>query len=167
MENEITVEVDVSLEKLKEILNKNSFKITREYDINDIYMVNKDLKIDINNINEILNNCILLRNIKLKNETRKFITYKHKAYNEKNEIIKREDTYCSIISIDEAFLLFQKIGYKKLIEIKDHLIVYKNNFLEFAVQLVNNKHIYIEIEQRNNKSINELKKEFFKTKYSY
>lgn len=37
--------------------------------------------------------------------------------------------------------------YEELLRINDHLIVYANQVDEIAVQLVNDKYIYIEIEQ--------------------
>ena len=58
----------------------------------------------------------------------------------------------------------KQIGYKKIFSIHDESIVYINNDIELTVQIVNDKHIFIEIEQKfthlKNKiySINELKK---------
>ncbi len=42
------------------------------------------------------------------------------------------------------------MNYEELIHINDHLIVYSNNIDEVTVQLVNDKHIYIEIEEECN-----------------
>ena len=47
--NELTVEVDITFEELESILEKNNFKIKEIYDINDIYFVQKNKKIDIAN----------------------------------------------------------------------------------------------------------------------
>ncbi len=38
--------------------------------------------------------------------------------------------------------------YEELLRIDDHIIVYANQEDEIAVQLVNDKHIYIEIEEK-------------------
>ena len=40
-ENEITVEVDCSIEELKNILATNNFKIEEEYDLIDYYLIKK------------------------------------------------------------------------------------------------------------------------------
>jgi len=144
-ENEITVEVDLSIEELKKKLKENNFVINEEYDVIDVYMVKDE---DVNDTClEILKKCILIRNIITKKENIKRITYKYKEYNEKEEIIKQGKINCGIDSIDNAISLFEAIGYKKLIKINDHLIVYSNDNTELVVQLVNNKHIYIEMEE--------------------
>lgn len=43
-ENEITVEVDTNLENLINILEERGFKLKEEYDLNDIYLINKNDK---------------------------------------------------------------------------------------------------------------------------
>ena len=40
-ENEITVEVDTTLENLISILENRGFKLKEAYDLNDIYLINK------------------------------------------------------------------------------------------------------------------------------
>lgn len=147
-ENEITVEVDTSLEKLEEILRLNNFVVKNEYDLIDIYMVNNSC--DSKESLDILKNCLLIRNVITKEENKKIITYKYKEYNDKKEIIKQGKVDCSVASIEEAKNLLETIGYRELIKINDHLIVYANENTEFAVQLVNNKHIYIELEEKCN-----------------
>jgi len=41
------------------------------------------------------------------------------------------------------------IGYKELIHIQNNSVVYTNDKIEFAVQLVNDKYIFIELEERS------------------
>lgn len=144
-ENEITVEVNTDIETLNKILKENRFTIKEEYDLIDIYMVKDDNENDTNL--EILKKCILIRNIITEEENIKRITYKYKEYNDKEEIIKQGKINCGIDSIENALSLFKVIGYKELIKINDHLIVYANENTEFVVQLVNDKHIYIEMEE--------------------
>ena len=144
-ENEITVEVSIDYEKLKEKLFSNNFKIEEEYEVNDIYMLNKKS----NNICEaldLLKNCVLIRDIIYEISIFKCITYKNNEYNEKKEIVKQGKIDCYINNVDDAIELFEALGYEKLIQIKDHIIVFSNSEDELAVQLVNQKHIYIEIE---------------------
>lgn len=144
-ENEITVEVNTDIETLNKILKENKFIIKEKYDLIDIYMV-KDENVNDTNL-EILKKCILIRNIITEKENIKRITYKYKEYNDKEEIIKQGKINCGIDSIENAISLFKAIGYKELIKINDHLIVYANENTEFVVQLVNDKHIYIEMEE--------------------
>lgn len=85
----------------------------------------------------------MIKNIKL-------ITYKYKEYNDKKDIIKQGKIDCGVISISDAKSLLELIGYKELIQIRDHLIVYVNDKTELAVQFINDKYIYIEIEEKSN-----------------
>lgn len=165
-ENEITVEVSISLDELKDLLYKNNFLLKNEYDLNDIYMIKNNC--DSENPLEMLKQCILIRYVIEEDKEKKLITYKHKEYNEEGEILKQGKIDCSINSIEDAYLLFQSIGYKELIRINNHSLVFANEFSEFAVQCVNDKHVYIEIEQENNyidkvyETIDEMKNEIEK-----
>lgn len=155
-ETEITVEVNTSLDNLDCLLKNNNFKIKEEYDVNDIYLIDKSFS-EKRNYLEMLNHCILIRDIIEKNKKTKLITYKYKEYNEKNEIIKQGKINCEVSSITDAKKLLEALGYEEIISINDHLIVYENNDDELCVQLVNNKHIYIEIEDRKYRNIDEMK----------
>ena len=71
-ENEITVEVDTNLENLINILEERGFKLKEEYDLNDIYLINKNDK--ENDYLSMLNKCVLIRHIIEKDkETNNFI----------------------------------------------------------------------------------------------
>ena len=66
--------------------------------------------------------------------------------------------------IENCKLLFEELNFEELIRINDHMLIYATDNDEFAVQNVNNKHIYIEIEDKCNyanrfyNSIEEMKK---------
>ena len=162
-EREITVEVTCTLDELESKLKWFGFGVVDQYDVKDIYMVDKNFKYEENNLEfenieivkhppnkELLKHCILIRNVIEKDKNLKMITYKYKEYNENEEIVNEAKVNCSIESIDEAKELFESINYEELIRVNDHLIVYSNGIDEFMVQLVNNKHIYIEIEEHCN-----------------
>lgn len=148
-ENEITVETVCSLQELNNLLEKLEFKVMEEYDVFDIYMLDKNYNNTENKL-ELLKHCILIRDIVGKDEETKKITYKYKEYNEKEEIVKQGKIDCEILDIEEAKNLFEALNYEELIRINDHIIVYSNNIDELAVQVVNNKHIYLEIEEKCN-----------------
>lgn len=166
-EKEITVEVDCNIEELKKNLTTNNFDIKDEYDLIDYYLIKKDYDCNLNSV-EILKQCILLRNVVEKNKETKLITYKYKEYDENGDILKQGKVKCKIESIEDAQKLFEAMGYFKIIEIRDHITVYANETTELAVQEVNDKHIYIEIEQNCNRinkiysDIDEMKKEISK-----
>lgn len=146
-EKEVTIEVDCNKEELQEILKRNNFLVMEEYDVNDIYMIPKNYNKEADAL-ELLKQCILIRDIIETDKERKVITYKYKEYNDKKEIIKQGKLDCEINSIKQAKELFEILNYQEYITIKDHLIVYANKKDEICVQLVNNKHIYIEIEDK-------------------
>lgn len=80
---EITVRVNEKLEKASKKLEHLGFKIIRESDINDVYMTSKFNELNENNIQYVLKNSILLRNLRLKDKELKKITYKNKEYDSK------------------------------------------------------------------------------------
>lgn len=144
-EKEITVEVSCTLKELIEILNKNNFKLKQTYDVNDIYMIDKNYLKEKDPL-KLLNHSLLLRHIILENREKKLITNKQKIYNDKKEIIKQSKIDLKVYSIKEAKDFFETINYQELIKINDHLLVYANKEDELCIQMVNDKHIYIEIE---------------------
>ena len=147
-ENEITVEVDTTLENLISILENRGFKLKEAYDLNDIYLINKlDKKCDYLSM---LNNCVLIRHIIEENKETKMLTYKYKEYNEKKEITKQGKVQVKIDDIDNSKLLFEKLDFEELLRINDHMLVYATDKDELVIQNVNGKHIYIEIEDKCN-----------------
>ncbi len=145
-ENEITVEVDTNLDNLIKILETNGFILKQEYDLNDIYMINKDNK-ETDNL-KILSNCVLIRNVITSEKNIKLLTYKYKEYNEKKEIVKQSKIEFKIEDIEKAKSLFESLNFKELISLYDHMYIYATDKDEIAIQVVNNKHIYIEIENK-------------------
>ena len=145
-ENEITVEVNTTLQDLISILENNGFKLKETYDLNDIYLINRvDKKGDYLSM---LNKCVLIRHIIEENKETKMLTYKYKEYNENNEITKQGKVNVKIDDIDNSRLLFEKLNFEELIKINDHMLVYATDKDELVIQNVNGKHIYIEIEDK-------------------
>ena len=160
-EKEITVEIDVSLNDLIKLLEDNNFKLIEKYDLNDIYMIHKDIHEE--DPLSLLNKCILIRDIIEETEETKMLTYKYKEYNDKKEITTQSKIKVIIDYVDKTKLLFEKLDFKELIRIYDHLYVYANDTDEVVIQDVNNKHLYMEIEDechhanKTYKSIDEMK----------
>ena len=142
---QITVQFDKKLEDLKWILNSNEFVLKQEYDINDVYLV--DSSIDLNgDVLDILNNCVLVRNIINGKNNENRIIYKLKEYGKNQEITKYEEATCDVFSVDEAKNFLTVIGYNELMKISDHVFVYTNGIDEFHVQYVNEKYVFIEVD---------------------
>lgn len=147
-EKEITVEVDTDLTSLQMILEKNGFELKEVYDLNDIYLINKDDK--HGEYLSMLNRCVLIRNIIEENKETKMLTYKYKEFNDKKEITRQGKININIDNIDNTILLFKKLSFEELIRINDHMLIYATDKDELTIQCVNEKHIYVEIEDKCN-----------------
>ena len=119
LENEITVEVLETKENVINSISSNGFKLLKEYDINDIYLVKKEFE-NCKNYNELLNNSILIRDISEKPNTRKLITYKQKHIDDNGNILNQINANVEINNIDDAYNMLKLIGYMDLMKISDH-----------------------------------------------
>lgn len=161
-ENEITVQVTCSYEELHNLLIKQGFKIIKKYTIIDEYLISKDYDLRNKNYLDILKECVIVRYIE---NIVKELLYKYKEYSNNGDIIKQAKVSCKVNDIKEASNFMKTIGYKELIHIQNNSVVYINDKIEFAVQLVNDKYIFIELEDKSeylNKtysSIEEMKEE--------
>ena len=161
-ENVITVQVTCSYEELHNLLIKQGFKIIKKYTIIDEYLISKDYDLRNKNYLDILKECVIVRYIE---NIVKELLYKYKEYSNNGDIIKQAKVSCKVNDIKEASNFMKTIGYKELIHIQNNSVVYTNDKIEFAVQLVNDKYIFIELEDKSeylNKtysSIEEMKEE--------
>lgn len=142
-ENEITVKVNTTYDKLHDILLKNNFIIKEEYTVKDTYMINKEINITELNDLEVLKKCILVRDVV---DIEKSLVYKNKEYDSEGNIIKQSKIKCPILDIDKGIKFMEEINYIKLFNIIDKCIVYVNNDNELVVELVNDKYVLIELE---------------------
>ena len=156
-EEEITVEVDMSLDELLKLLESNNLHLINTIDLNDIYMIPTNNKTD--NIRDNISNCVLLRHYKSDIKECKWITYKYKEFNDLDEIVNQGKIETDIGDIDKMKLLLEKLNFEELVRINDHMLIYGNETNEMAIQYVNNKHLYIEIEvdDKNYKTIDDTK----------
>ena len=145
-ENEITVQVTCNYEELHSLLIKQGFKIIEKYTIIDEYLISKDYDLKNKNSLDILKECVIVRYIE---NTLKELLYKYKEYSNNGDIIKQAKVSCKVNDIKEASNFMKTIGYKELIHIQNNSVVYTNDKIEFAVQLVNDKYVFIELEERS------------------
>ena len=145
-ENEITVQVTCNYEELHSLLIKQGFKIIEKYTVIDEYLISKDYDLKNKNSLDILKECVIVRYIE---NTLKELLYKYKEYSNNGDILKQAKVSCKVNDIKEASNFMKTIGYKELIHIQNNSVVYTNDKIEFAVQLVNDKYIFIELEERS------------------
>ena len=146
-EMEITVKVLDDFENLDKTLRNKGFNIVDDYQLDDIYLVLNDIDLKNEKVLTVLDNCVLVRNI---NNSKMMLTKKIKKYAPNGDILKQGKYNCSISNIFEAVNFLKAIGYRELFNINDHITVYSNNDITLAVERVNNKHIFIEIEDSLN-----------------
>ncbi len=157
MEKEITVLVNTDFDTLAKVLNKNNFVKKEEYVVKDTYMI--DEKIDLFSMGnlDILKNCILVRDVV---GYEKLLLYKYKEYKSNGDILKQGKVKCPISDIDKAINFMEAIHYKRLFDINDTCIVFANDDAELVVELVNDKYIFIEMEDKGeyiDKEYNDIK----------
>lgn len=158
LEQEITVLVTSTYQELHEQLKKKNFIIQEEYDVNDIYMIPTSIEVNSISRSELLQNCVIIRTVQEKTKTLNMLLYKYKEYASNGDILKQGKVKCHIKDTTEAKLFMEAVRYKKLLDINDHCIVYKKNNIEICVQLVNQKYIFIELEDKENADITMMKK---------
>ena len=148
MQNEIFVcqRALSNLEEFKEILLNQGFMIQDEYQIDDIYMIEKEEKISLENIEEQFSDYIIIREFVGKKST---LILNQKEYDEKGDFIGVIKTNCPIVSCNDAYNLMQNLGYKKLLNLNIHNILFSNGKNEVILQDVEGLGLYVEMKQNN------------------
>ncbi len=77
------------------------------------------------------------------------MVYKYKKYNEFNEILEQGKVQCKIDNVEDALRFMEKINYKNIFTVEDKCIVYSNNEIVLVIEIVNNKYLFIEVEDTN------------------
>lgn len=166
LENEVTVEVSISKNKILELLESQGFELREEFDIKDIYMLEGNYN-SSSTARELLKKCVLIRDIIFPTYECKMLTYKNKEYNSYGDIVKQKNVNCEISSIKSAKEFLEAINYKEFIKLNNHSYLMVSDEEEMAVQVVG-KHVYIEMEEyseahnKRYKNIDEMKKVFDK-----
>ena len=146
---EVTVKVKNTLKEIDELLTSKGFKLIRKSRVEDDYVCPKELKVDKNNILEVLSSCVLIRYLKTAEAEFKKLTYKNKEYSKDGVVISEEKINVSIDDTKKAQELFEKINFKKLVSVHYDVIVYSNNDYEFAFQDVEGLGLLLEFENEN------------------
>lgn len=168
--NEITIRVQCSEKDLIKRIQEEDFVFKSEYYSKDIFMIPKDIDIMKTNTREILSKAILLREFQgiSSNKHKMKITFKHKDINEKGEILSQNSINCEVTNIQDAQKLFENIGYKELMSIKEKHFAYCKNGFEIIVKILSDDNILIEAElNKEYKTIDELKNAINKTKIPF
>ena len=157
-ENEITIRILCSKEKLIKHLEEKGLKKGRIFRLDDHYLIPKILKVEESTVRKILSKAVIIRNIDNDGKIVNKITFKNKNINEKGEIVSQTAISCEVIDYTEAIRLFEELGYYEIMNIIEDDIIYYNDKIELAIKDVYNGDLLIETETNNNiKTIEELK----------
>ena len=146
-ELKICLKTNASLDTLRENLLNQGFYVQEEFQLNDIYMVDTKTEISLENSDQVFSNYLLIRE---KVGQKSSLVFKKKETNEKGEI-QRTTTNCPIVSCYDAYNLMKELGYKKLLNLNVHNILFSNDVHEIYLQDVEELGVYIKMMQKNNK----------------
>ena len=90
--NEITVKVISSKEKLIAVLKQKGFTSGRIFTLDDYYFIPNELDVENLTTREIISKCIIIRNIFDDNVYKKKITYKIKKFDNNGDILIEIET---------------------------------------------------------------------------
>ena len=158
-ENEITIRILCSKEKLIKHLEEKGLKKGRKFRLDDHYLIPKILKLEELTVREILSKAVIIRNIENDGKIVNKITFKKKIINEKGEIVSQTATSCEVIDYTKGIRLFEELGYYEIMNIIEDDIIYYNDKIELAIKDVYNGDLLIETETNKNiTTIEELKR---------
>lgn len=156
MNNEVTLNLLCDINEFIDILKCKGFKKTDKYYLEDTYFVNKKVNLSKSNIEEILNSCILIRNIKqfMPKDFKKWntilsLTYKHKSIASDGAIINQKKFDCEIKDFEQGENLLKGLGYRKLLMIKENDEVYSKEGFSIAIKDIINGDNLIEVEENS------------------
>lgn len=157
-ENEITIRILCSKEKLIKHLEEKGLKKGRRFRLEDHYLIPKILKMEELTVREILSKAVIIRNIDNDGKIVNKIIFKKKNINEKGEIVSQTATSCEVMDYTEGIRLFEELGYYEIMNIIEDDIIYYNDKIELAIKDVYNGDLLIETETNKNvTTIEELK----------
>ena len=158
-ENEITIRILCSKEKMIKHLEEKGLKKGRKFRLDDHYLIPKILKVEELIVREILSKAVIIRNIDNDGKRVNKITFKNKNINEKGEIVSQIAISCEVLDYTEGIRLFEELGYYEIMNIIEDDIIYYNDKIELAIKYVYNGDLLIETETNKNiTTIEELKK---------
>lgn len=153
-ETEITVQVFNSLNEVKSILEKQGFAVYRKLKLNDYYFSKYNLEA-IKNLpySEILKNSFLIREVSGENYHVE-LCYKNKTLDENENVISEEKVKCNVDDFETAIKVLESAGLKHWCNIKQDMLVFTREHIEFALQDVEGLGLFIEFEE--NESMKEM-----------
>lgn len=148
MSNEITVNLECSIEEIYNILKHKGFHIVRKFILDDTYFIPANLELKNKHSRDILKHAIILRDITDFMPKGRIIklTFKNKKIDNFGNILSQSKIDCNISNVQEGKAFLEAIGYRQIMQIKENDVVYKKGNLEIAVKDIENGDKLLEIE---------------------
>ena len=136
-EKEICLKSNVPFEELKNFMFDKGFKVQEDFQMNDIYMIGKDVDITLDNKDIIFKDNILVRETVGK---RILLVNKIKELDDNGVVIGQRCVKCPITDSLSDYNFLCSIGYKKVFELKTKeidvsIIFLSNNHLRNDVPI--------------------------------
>ena len=150
-EAEITVRVFNSLDEINNILNSKGFNLIEKYHMTDWYFSKYD---DVSKLGyaELMNKSFLVRN---RNDKKYMcLCYKKKNFDLDGNVISEEKLLANTPDTLTAVKIFQSAGLNNYCVVENDSYVYKNGSILFALQVIKDLGIFIELEE--NESMKEM-----------
>lgn len=159
--NEITLKIKVDIEDFYGILKEKGYKQIEHFIIYDTFMVPKSLDFNKLSTREIVLSAIIIRRVHdiIENKDRRYLLYKMKEFNNKDEILNQKTTKLRIYDCKEAEEFLETIGYKKIMDISEEDHSYQRGEITLLTKDVHNGDNLIEMDTRpENPNMNTISK---------
>lgn len=160
-DNEITVKINATKKQMLDLFNLKEFELKNIHYLEDFFYVPKTLNIKNMTTREILSNAVLIRDLYnasgdkpvVKNRC---LCYKHKVFNDKDEIVSQKKYNVDIQSIEDAKQFLNAIGYVFILNIREYEYQFEKDGLMFELKDVINGDLIMEIETVKNSKFNSI-----------
>lgn len=151
----ICVQVYSSIPYVQQKLALHGYAFTEKYTEYDNYYTHlnktETKKVDYSTL---MQNTVLLRTIKNKNEKQDLMIYKNKTLNNESEVIKEERIQTIMGNIDEAKRAFSLAGINNWCRIVIDELEYKKNNIVINIQFVSGLGTFLEVVEYDNSNKN-------------
>lgn len=145
---EICVQVNGNFDEIKQAVLNQGFEFLESYDNCDTYFTTiPKSKIKVVSNKKLLDNSLIIRNIKGKDFNKKNIVYKKKTFDKNGNVINEIKTKLNIDDIEKAKTIFSSIGLNCWCDYINHNNEFKKGEIVLNIQYVEDLGTFIEIEE--------------------
>ena len=138
--------------------------LVESFILKDIYLIKDEMDVFEMANEEILSKALILREC-IGTETNRVILYKSKKYDDNKNIVECIKYECNVESIDDAYELLTKIGFKECMRYEQECLAYALDDKQILIQYLPELGLFAEVE--NDKDEEELIKDLQCFKMAY